>query len=526
MLIYPLPTATARGGPSSSHTFFGVIPFTLLTAYGVWAAVELLASARWRALRPVGFALAGVVLIGAAVGASVALSSFLDTYHGEYRQVSADFGGWQWGPKEIIERFEAVEGDYDEFYLEPSFNEPGYFYTFYKPEGCPKCFVAHWDHWDPAKRQLFAMRPETLMPVDNIDVHEVLYYPNGTVAWVIGEIGGRRQYLRGSAPNEPEVSVDQALQTIVDMTAVITANPNDIDAYMTRGSAYWRAGKFWESTADYQKAFELDPQLAQAYLNRGNVYAGAGIFDWSAGDYASALGIDAGLAAPHNNAGAVYIRTLQWDPAIAELNLAVLLGPDWALPYTNRAIAYLGIGGADQARVDLDRALELDPNLALAHETRARLLRIQGDLDGALAEIDIAVDLDPTSAEARTERGRILLLRDDFGQSLAAFESAMPLDLDYALAYVGRGIARLQTGDAGPGVADLEKAVSLERAYLARPNERNPQAQWSLHDVDEPLIAELQDAASGVDDTALAARIAEVVSYLRSERLPVVSAPQ
>ncbi|MEX1255955.1 MAG: tetratricopeptide repeat protein [Dehalococcoidia bacterium] len=520
LLIYPLPTATARGGPSSSHTFFGVIPFTLITGYGVWAAVELLATLRWRALRPVGVALAGVVLAGATAGAGVALASFLDTYHGEYRQLSADYGGWQWGPRQIVERFEALEGDYDEFYLEPSFNEPGYFFTFYAPDGCAKCIVAHWDHWDPAKRQLFAMRPETLMPVDNFDVHEVLYYPNGKVAWVIGEIEGRGDYLRGGSPNDPELASDEAVRRIAELTLAIQTNPNDIDAYMLRGSAYWQAGKFWESTGDYAKVIELDPASAQAYVNRANVYAAAGIFDWAAGDYNTAVSIEANRALAYNNAGALYNRTLQYDAAIAQLNQAIVRAPDLALPWANRAIAYLGLGNMEQALADLDRALALDPGLALAHETLAEAHRSEGDLDEALADVGRALDLDPSSAEAYTERGRIGLLLGEHDEALADFDEAVSLDLDYALAYVGRGIARLRAGDAEAGVEDLEKAVLLDRAYVASPNERNPQTQWSLHAVDEPLIAELRDAASAVDDQALAARLQAVVAYLRSEPPP------
>jgi tetratricopeptide (TPR) repeat protein/4-amino-4-deoxy-L-arabinose transferase-like glycosyltransferase len=516
LVIYPLPTATARGGPSSSHTFFGVIPFTLITGYGVWAAAELLASVRWRPLRPVRLALAGGVLLGATAGAGVALASFLDTYHGEYRQLSADYGGWQWGPKQIVERFEALESDYDEFYLEPSFNEPGYFFTFYAPDGCAKCIVAHWDHWDPSKRQLFAMRPETLMPVDNFDVHEILYYPSGKVAWVIGEIAGRGDYLRGSGPNEPEVSSDEALRTIAEMSTAIQVNPNDVNAYMIRGSAYWRDGKFWESTGDYAKVIELDPASAQAYVNRGNVYAAAGIFDWAAGDYSTALSIDGNVALAYNNAGALYNRTLQYEPAIAQLDQAIIRAPELALPYANRAIAYLGLGNTEQALADLDRALALDPNLALARETLASAHRAQGDLNEALTEVDRALDLDPSSAEAYTERGRIRLLRGEDDRALADFEEAVSLDLDYVLAYVGRGIARLRARDAEAGVEDLEKAAMLDRAYGAQPSDRNPQTQWSLHAVDEPLIAELQDAASAVDDQALAARCQDVIAYLRS----------
>ena len=52
---------------------------------------------------------------------------------------------------------------------------------------------------------------------------------------------------------------DYNSKVILQMTEIISKNPNDCKAYVMRGNNYLDAGKLNESISDLTKAIELDP---------------------------------------------------------------------------------------------------------------------------------------------------------------------------------------------------------------------------------------------------------------------------
>jgi len=526
LLIYPLPTASAQAGPSSSHTFFGSIAFTLLTGYGIATAALILTSLRWRWRgAAVGVGAAGVLLGATAVYAVFdfpdghpALTSFLQTYHGSYRDGAQGGWGWQWGARDIMARLTADEEQYDELVIEgAAFNAADIFVPFYEPEGCAKCRIGHWDRSDPNLRQLFAMRPDTISPAHNLDVLDVLYAPNGHAAFVVAEIADGPHNPRGALPN---IRLGSSMTTLDEFYEAMVADPNNAVLYVDRGNLFWRQGKFWDAIYDYNRAIELNPGLAAAHFNRGNVYNAVGIYDWATIDYEAAAAIDATLFAVRNNTGDIYNRTLDYQSAVVALDQFVATAPDLAIGYANRAVGHLGLAQLDLALADANRAIELEPDLALGHYVRGRANARLGAIDAAFADFSEAVRLDPTFAEAYFERGRLHGQQGRNTEAVTDLDHAIDLDRDFALGYAYRGLAYLALGDFDRGVANLDKAITLDRAFVNAVVERSPQYQWSLVDLDETYVSALSRLAAGAPDPASAERLAPLVSYLSTRSQP------
>ena len=116
---------------------------------------------------------------------------FSHFYFQKYPLVSADFWGWQYGPKEIVTYFEEQKQHYVEFYLIGEFNAPDIFFRFYAPHGCQTCSVAapH-EVFTPLKKQLFAVSQTYLKehPEINFFAKKTVYYPSGIPAFIIGEV--------------------------------------------------------------------------------------------------------------------------------------------------------------------------------------------------------------------------------------------------------------------------------------------------------------------------------------------------
>lgn len=188
LLLFPLGGALSTDSPVSSRSILGSAAMAVLSGYG------LIVLAGWVAnldQRYAGTATAGTVALVVFLSL-YAFGDYLDQYS-NYPNVSADYWGWQDGPEEIIGYFESVEDDYDQLIMTGEFNAPHMFFWFYAPEGCSKCMIGEADRFDPAQRQLFALKPhqiDTINPSYDIVTKHTVEYPDGSVAFRLIEIEG------------------------------------------------------------------------------------------------------------------------------------------------------------------------------------------------------------------------------------------------------------------------------------------------------------------------------------------------
>lgn len=189
LLLFPLGTVfTEAQSPQATRSFVGVIPFQILSAVGLWAFLNFVSQKNKIAL------LISVIIVSLIIIASFV--NYLNLYFVKYETYSADaMYGWPYGIRDIINHFMKVENDYDEMYMSPDFNGPEIFIPFYSQnfeKGCKKCKIGSLnDKYDPKKKQLFSVTPEYLSKSKynaTFEIKENVHYPNGRIAFVIGEI--------------------------------------------------------------------------------------------------------------------------------------------------------------------------------------------------------------------------------------------------------------------------------------------------------------------------------------------------
>lgn len=115
-----------------------------------------------------------------------------------YPLVSADYWGWQYGPRPMISYFLAHHDDYDQFVMDGDFNEAWVFLDLYirDSEIRQKAVIGDVSLVDPTKRQLFGMRAERWQTLVNatplletvLRVREVIRYPNGQDAMYLLDV--------------------------------------------------------------------------------------------------------------------------------------------------------------------------------------------------------------------------------------------------------------------------------------------------------------------------------------------------
>lgn len=186
-IVYPLGGAITMDGPFSGRSFIGALLAALITGIGINSFIKIFS-------RKVDRILVSILLI---IAFMFNLIFFVRFYFIDYPMYSSDFWGWQYGPKEIIKYFVKVQNSYDDLYLNGEFNGSEVFYKFYDPLNLcnSKCkidtFYVNPYIVNPKRKQLFALSPDTLSksPMkEKFSVKKTIYYPNNTIAFLIGEI--------------------------------------------------------------------------------------------------------------------------------------------------------------------------------------------------------------------------------------------------------------------------------------------------------------------------------------------------
>lgn len=181
LIMYPIAGAVTADAPFTSRSVIGAPLFGILISLGIRTTV--LCAKKFinsYILTPI---IVFVILLNLAL--------FTKFYFTQYPLYSSDFWGWQYGPKEIVRYFVSKEKEYDDLYMIPEFNAPYIFFKFYAPNDCLKCKIGvPSDSFNPNRKQLFAITDNYLKanPQFNFLTQKIIYYPNKTIAFKIGEI--------------------------------------------------------------------------------------------------------------------------------------------------------------------------------------------------------------------------------------------------------------------------------------------------------------------------------------------------
>ena len=187
ILIYPIAGALSEESPISNRNIIGTVVFAILAGYGIYTGFILSKYIKFNIIYKYCICLVLILIISFSTG------NYLYEYHTNYPTISANYWGWQMGPKEIIEYFIVVYDDYDQLIMTDKFNAATIFFKFYSPHDCYNCIIGHIDLYDSNMKQLFAERVEhfeSYRYTIDYDIKNIISYPDGSKAFVIFEING------------------------------------------------------------------------------------------------------------------------------------------------------------------------------------------------------------------------------------------------------------------------------------------------------------------------------------------------
>ncbi len=336
---------------------------------------------------------------------------------------------------------------------------------------------------------------------------------------------------------------------IAPCSHVIDRNPNDADAYFSRGVSYnargWEiATKDWNQAlrdfdraiADFSSAIRLRPNHARAYSKRGEIYYFASDYDRAIADFDQSIRLDPTASSPYEMRASTYAKKRDFDRAIADYNEVLkLYGPSSSASYdfVSRGDAYLAKGDYDRAIADYDEALKRGLSDEKAKEARqnrehAQALLLTARQNPTKPVPPTAVLQQPPSPPAVPERRVALVI----GMSRYANVSPLANPVNDARA-VADAFRRL-------GFAEVIEREDLTRAgmeeVLKAFGDKAAEADWAViyyagHGVEMngvnylvPVDATLARADHVEDETVTLTRVLSKAELARKLRMVIIDA--
>ena len=269
------------------------------------------------------------------------------------------------------------------------------------------------DYEKVAADHLTALKVELLSPEDAAIEHE--QWRSSVTMWAI--------YLRSG-------DYDKAIKDYNTFTSI---SPEEADAYMWRGCAYYLKGEVDRAVADYDKALALSPDNALALYKRGLAHARLGNSSQANQNFARAMAI--GFHEATGGSGETGQQSRSAVQSLSEHGQGIF--------HYNRALERLGRADYDNAVADIDKARNLiaPEHIHLYTDEMHRVYYQSG-----IAYYDTGL----------------------YDQAALLFDKAIdiaPSPSDYPDAYYWRGMSHYRESRYRQAIADFDKVAHLEQDF-------------------------------------------------------------
>ena len=280
-----------------------------------------------------------------------------------------------------------------------------------------------------------------------------------------------REYVKRAIDRTESGDIDGARS---DAEQAVILNPNDGDAYLSRGRAKAAMGLHEQAIVDFTQALRCPDN---SHFPRSEFLL---LCHWERADSKAALGNQAGAIADYDRAvelnrdalGVYYNRGLCKDDledyagAIADYNRAVELGFDAPEIYVYRGLCKDNLGDHAGAIADYDRAIERNAKFAEPHHGRGQANLALKNYADAITDYDRAIALcadrgSDLAAKACYNMGLSKTYMGDHEKAIPDFTRFIALAPDDPDGYYQRGGCRLYRADWDGVIADFSKAMSL-----------------------------------------------------------------
>jgi tetratricopeptide (TPR) repeat protein len=246
---------------------------------------------------------------------------------------------------------------------------------------------------------------------------------------------------------------------------------------LLRGKAYYEVGAMADAERELTAAITLEPANAEAFRFRGMVRSHERRFRASFDDFDAALALRPPapeLYNVHYYYGDALFNAGILDRAIARFDALLALHPRHVDAHCYRGEALAKLGKTDLAIAAFRAAIALDSKSAWAHHSLADALAAAGRHDGAVDAFRRDIELVPHCHTARLGLARSLEALGRADEALREYYTSIAYHIGDVDAHVGMGRVFLKKGEAARAYAEFARALEF--------NARSAEARRGLED--------------------------------------------
>ncbi len=264
--------------------------------------------------------------------------------------------------------------------------------------------------------------------------------------------------------DKPTKLDESKVKTIRESLFVFSTPSEDATAvdWLNYGNQLWRAERYQEAIAAFDKAIEIQPDFYQAYYAKGIAL----IYQEKDRDavtaYTKALEINFRFYEARRERSASFFRLERYNEALADIEQAITLQPnDWNL-YLLKSNILLQLFRTDEAIEAANEAIALNSDHPFAYQQRGLAYERLGQLDRALADYNRALEINPENAHTYFLRGSFYNELQNPQKALADFNRAIEINPEFYYFYILRSNTYFALEQYDRAFADLEQATKIE----------------------------------------------------------------
>jgi len=224
----------------------------------------------------------------------------------------------------------------------------------------------------------------------------------------------------GFAFNNVLVTYFEALFTMARILVVMLAElvlasePQDAEAWNTKGITLCRLGRYPEALQAFDKAIEINPDFIEVLENKGVAQARLGNNHEALLAFDRAIELRPGYSEAWTNKGNVLDELGRYQEALQAFENALSLGPNNSEAWFNKGITLARLGLELEALRAFKMTIELRPDNSEAWYYKSRIHSLSRDKNGAIASLRKAIEFAAgNQLRAKADDGFTWLWEDD-----------------------------------------------------------------------------------------------------------------
>ena len=290
----------------------------------------------------------------------------------------------------------------------------------------------------------------------------------------VADRGGWPQSLMGSllAPSIISPGTDVDAPSVIAPGSSVSSPPSTSmgstvatdhsrEQELKEGDTYYRARRYEEALAVYDRVIQMDPRDARAYSNKGNALRKLKRNKEALEAYERALTIEPRSAFVWISKGKIFYSSKRFDEALVAYNHALAINPNNPVIWASKGNVLYALKRHHEALDAYDSALTITPDDASIWAAKGEVLYRQKRYREALEAYSRALAITPDDASIWLAKGNKLYKLKRYDEVLAAYERILAITPNKASIWSNKGNVLYQVERYDEALDAYNKALTI-----------------------------------------------------------------